>query len=398
MISLVTGLNSIQYVGVDNLLPNPENTLSKDIAFQGVVNGKKCQKFMTSETITTQVQTNYIVTGGDTLTAILIDSLGGQAALTVDLAASFTDTLTGEITAFYEFGVVGQAIGRYQIEIKGTADGESKYRRSETFEIVEGVKGFRHTLDDKFEYEYIPNHIKMVASNTENQAYNYWADGFEVSIWVEGVNGKPQSGGEVDTYDNLGNLTTLETIDQHTYEFKTVDIPQYLLLKIQSLLKLDFATLNDKQYVLSDNGEAEYFGNYTDGVLTLNLTQAFVEGINSDDQGVTIIENNDMAAVEIKKITNVSGAHQLTISGGYTLNQITLALESGTQADIKIGSTPSGNEIMRSETIAAANPVLNLARNYVNQSDEAASFVAYVEISGVGASATVILQTIINKQ
>lgn len=399
-ISLISGLNSIQYVDVDALLPNPENTLSQDIEFDGVVNALKCQKFMTSETIQTQIKTNYIVSGGDTLTAILIDEDNVQTNLSVSLVANFTDELNDKITAFYQFDIVGQSEGVYRIEIKGVFDGDIKYKHSEPFLLVQGVTRFRRTLDDKFTYEHIPNHYKIIARNNENQNFNYWGGDFEVIVWVEGVNGKPQSGGEVEVYDNLGNLSKLESIDQHIYELKTADIPQYLILKIQSLFGLDFITMNDKEYVTEDNGEAEYFGNYTPGVLTINLTQAFVVGINSDDQGFVVPTNEDMADAKVLVIRDASGSHQLEMSGGYMLNSYTLEMDSaiGTSASIKVGTISGGNDVVRREDLNDSRRVASAMRNYVNLSNPDNALVFYVEITGVGASATVRLQTIINKQ
>jgi hypothetical protein len=400
-ISLITGLNSIQYVSVDNLLPNPENTLSKDIKFAGSVPILKCQKFLDSETIATQIKTNYLVGGGDTLTATLRDEAGTETALTVNLVASFTDELdNGRISAFYQFDVVGQPVGKYTIEIKGVFDGDAKYKHTEPFELVQGVDDFRYVSDDKFTYKTIPDHFQIVSSNIDNQQYTYWDGGFEVSIWVEGVIGKPQVGGEVDTYNNLGNETNLEDIPQIIDEIKTSDIPQYLATKIQMLIGLDMPFINDIQYAKKENGEIEYFGNYTGGVLTINLTQAFVEGINSGDQGFAIPTDGDMTPIEPLVLSNVSGAHQLVMSGGYTLNQVTGVRESGagTTVTIKIGTTPGGNDVMRNEVFNDSRVIDNIARNFVNQTDQGAALTLYVDVSGVGASATVILQTIINKQ
>lgn len=404
---IISTLNSIEFKQINNLLPNYDNTLSKDVAFEGVVNINKLQKFLTSETISTQIKTNYLLTGGDSITATLIDCDGNETNLPVTLIKDFTDTLTGDIAAFYEFYVVGQAATKYKIKVKAVRAGEDdEFRISEPFELVAGSVGFRQTDGVPFQYEFIPNHYKIVAKNVENQFYLYYGtdrasgDPFETSIWISGVLGKPQAGGEVDTYYNLGNLSKLEQISQRIFELKTDDIPDYLALKTQELASLDSFIINDVEYVSTENGEIERFGNYTGGVLTMNFTQAFVEGINSDDQGFIIPTQGDMATIEIKKITNASGSQQLTVSGGYTINQITLVRESGagTQADVKIGFTPSGNEIMHLESVNDTKIIKNIARNFVNPNDEEASFTAYVDISGVGASATVILQTIINKQ
>jgi hypothetical protein len=215
---------------------------------------------------------------------------------------------------------------------------------------------------------------------------------------VLGKNDKPQPSGDIDVYNNVGNLSKLEQVSQRIYELKTGSIPKHLALKVNELAALDFFAVNDEFYVSEDNGENEYFGNYNGSVLTMSLTQKFVVGVNSDDRGFSVINDESVESVKIKQVINVSGSQQLTVDGGYSLNQITLALDQGTNCDIKIGTTPSGNELMRSENISTSTPVKNIARNFVNQTDQDTSYTAYIEISGVGAAATVILQTIINKQ
>lgn len=398
---IISPLNGITYKEVNNLLPNFVNTLSCDEDFNGIVNENYVQKFLTSETIITQLFSDY-----DTIEAYLIDSSGTKTELTVSLVKQSVDKITFEVYSYYEFSIVGRPEGKYSVAVKGIKSGEeNKYFNSEPFEITKGITGYRYAHADgtKKEYQYIPNHIRIVASNTDSN-YVYWGEDritgnpFEVKIWIPGTNRKQQPGGEIDVYDNLGNLAKLEQISQRIYELKTDDIPVHLALKVNELAALDFFSINDEFYVSEENGENEYFGNYNGSVLTMALTQKFVVGINSDDRGFTIINENEMASIIPKQINNASGSQQLTVDGGYSLNQITLALEQGTSADITIGITPGGNELMRTETINTANPIKNIARNYVNLIDQDASFTVYIDISGVGASATVILQTILNKQ
>jgi hypothetical protein len=394
---IISPLNAISFKEVNSLLPNFNNTLSIN---EDGVKTAYVQKFLDSDTIRTQMFSDY-----DTITAFLIDCDNNQIELPVTLVKQSTDEITSEVYSYYEFSISGQSVGQYNVGIKGVKSGElDLYFNSEPFEIEEGLTGFRYAFDGtKKEYEYIPNHFKITASNTDSD-YIYWGDdrlsgdAFEVSIWVAGTNDKPQSGGDVEVYDNVGNLSKLEQISQRIYELKTEDIPKHLALKVNELAALDFFAVNDEYYVNEENGENEFFGTYNGAVLTMTLTQKFVIGVNSDDKGFSVINSEDVESVKIKQITNVSGSQQLIIDGGYTLNQVTIVLEQGTNCDVKIGTSPSGNEIMRSENISTSTPIKNIARNYVNQSDQDASLIAYIDISGVGAAATVILQTIINKQ
>lgn len=397
---IISPLNGISFKDVDNLLPSFNNTLSCDEEYQGVVKETYIQKFLQSQTITTQLFSDY-----DTITAFIIDSEGGQTSLPVTLIKQATDERTGEVYSYYEFAISGQIVGKYTVGVKGVKAGEDTlYFNSEPFEILEGETGFRYAFDGtKKEYKFIENHFKIEASNTDSD-YIYWGsdrisgDPFKVDIWIPGTLRKQQPGGEIDVYDNVGNLSKLEQISQRILELKTDNIPVHIALKINELSALDFVSMNDVYYVSEENAENEFFGNYNGSVLTMPLTQKFVVGVNSNDRGFSIVNNEGVESIKIIQKVNVSGSQQATIDGGYSLNQITLALDQGTSASVTIGTTPSGNEIMRAETVSTATPVKNIARNFVNQADQDVSFTVYIEISGVGAAATVILQTIINKQ
>lgn len=404
---VIAPINDLELKEVNGLLPNYSNTLSCDEEFEGVVNGSSKQKFISSDKIRNQIRTDYDTALTDTIEANLINSSGISVVLSVFKVKQVTDPLNNEVI-YYEFETTGLALDTYYATIKATKSGEENiYYQSEPFEVVESVTAYRYGADGtKFPYEMIPNHFKILASNNDNQVNTYWGDDrlvgdpFEVNVWVEGSNRKPQPAGEVDNYDNNGNLAVLKSISQRAFELKTSDIPVHLAFKTSILSKLDNFYINNEKYVADDNFEFEYFANYTYAVLTGAITQSNVVGENSDDQGYVIIDSNDMAGIETPTITNSSGSQQLTISGGYSLNQITVVRTSaiGTQFTVTIGFTPGGNEIMRSESFGDDRAIDNIARNYVNPEDVNASFPAYIEISGVGAAATVILQTIPNKQ
>jgi len=167
-------------------------------------------------------------------------------------------------------------------------------------------------------------------------------------------------------------------------------------MKASELSGLDYFVVNDKEYVNEDLGENEYFGNYTDPVLTMNLTQKYVIGVNSDDQGVAIIDS-EMGGFEVKEET-VSGSGQVTISGAYLISVVTLKLLEGAQADVIIGFSLSGNEIIRTTSIDSSNPIKYITRGFGNPDDINASYPAYINVSGVGASVLVRIQTTPNSQ
>lgn len=401
---IINTWNSIEFKARNNLSPNYDNTLLREIKFDGVVNSNYTHKFLQSKPIVTQIFTDFDVNLGDTVEAFLVDSNKTSTPLTVVKVKQKTDEIHGNEQIFYEFTIAGQPEGCYHVTVKGTQSGTSNvYHESEVFEIKKGVIDYRYGSDGtKFTYEEIPNHVKIEAFNRDNLPSLYFGsdritgDPFRIELWVEATIFKSQQAGETDVYNDTGNLSVLRSIKQRSFEFKTSSIPMYLAMKIGELSGLDFFIVNDIEYVNEELGENEYFGNLTDPVMTMNLTQKHVVGVNSDDQGQPIIDST-MGGVEIPEKT-ISGSDQLIITGAYTISLITLELKTGSQADITIGFTPGGNEIMHTNSVDTLNPIRYVARTFGNLEDINASFPAYISVVGVGASVLVRIQTVPNSQ
>jgi len=361
-------------------------------------------KFLRSQTIRTQIFTNFDADVDSTIEAILIDESGNQTPLPVVKVKQKTDERYGYEQIYYEFSISGQPVGCYSVAVKGTQTGSSNVNQeSETFEIVDGATEYRRGVDGTtLPYEYIPNHIKIEAFNRDSLPSLYFGseritgDSFKIEFWVEATLYKAQPSGDSDVYDDSGNLSVLRSIKQRSFELKTSAIPLYLAMKTSEISGLDYFIVNDKEYVNEEGGENEFFGNLTDTVLTMSLKQKYVVGVNSDDQGV-IITDSEMGGIEVKEKT-LSGSDTLTVTGSYTISLITLELVAGAQADVTIGFTPSGNEIMRTESVTSSNPRKYIARSFGNPNDINASFPAYIQVVGVGASVLVRLQTIPNSQ
>ena len=119
--------------------------------------------------------------------------------------------------------------------------------------------------------------------------------------------------------------------------------------------------------------------------------------MNSDDQGISpIIDDEDMG-VKVGVAQNVIGSAQITVDAGYTINLSTLQLIQGASATVKIGTTPSGDEILMETELSSSNPNYTGLSNG-NPTDPDAAFTAYIEVVGVGAAVNVRLQTIKNTQ
>lgn len=392
---VISKLNPLDFKVRDNALPNWENTLQTfdEEEFDGIVRrSDKQQLFLASQTIPTQIKTDFD-TGTDSVKAILVDENGTQTPLVVNVV--FENTPISELDTkitFYQFDLQGLTEGCYYVDVKGIKSGEPNvYYRSEKFEIVEGITEYRRNIDNALPYTYIKDHLKFSGTNSDNNFDIYYADGFTSEIWIPCRFNARQVEGEVDTYDNNGNLSKLEDILQRSGELTTDSIPAYLAEKAQYLAGTDQFKINDLEFVSVEKGESEYTDNLDTTTLTISLTQKYAIGVNSDDVGFEIGGDAEVA-VDNKQALNTSGSINFAISQGFSINQIIVVLKTGTSGTVKVGTTASGEEILREYTINGTGTHKLLDREFVGDTD--AGWTTFVEFGGVGATFDIFIQTI----
>lgn len=389
--SLIIGnINPVGFARRDNKLPSYENTLEHELDFEGVVRGSYIQQFIKDEAIKIQFRSDH-----DTLTATLVTCDGVTANIPVIKIKTFTEY------SFYEISISTGVEDTYFINIKGATIGElTNYERSEYFQTVEGIQGFRSNEDTSEGYKYILHHLLIECSNIENDFNTFFEEDdfgnkFVSRFWIPTPLYKIQSEGETEVYNNLGNLTKLSETFQNSFEMITSAVPRHLAMKIQETAGLDNFFINDIQYISLEKGEIEYFGNYTSVVLTMNLTQRFAIGLNSDDRGFESI-TTDMSGIDIKQASGVSGSGNFQILAGYMINSSTIQLVTGSNGTVRIGSTVGDDDILMQYPLSAANPHDTPTTYYSHPTD--VSYTVYWETSGVGATFNIIVQAIINKQ
>jgi hypothetical protein len=393
---VISKLNPLDFKVRDSALPNWENTLQTfdEEEFDGIVRrSDKQQLFLASQTIPTQVKTDFD-TGTDSVEATLVDENGNQTPLVVNVV--FDNVILSELDTkitFYQFDLQGLTEGCYYVDVKGIKSGSpNEYRRSEKFEIVEGVTEYRRNIDNALPYTYIKDHLKFSGTNSDNNFDIYYADGFTSEIWIPCRFNQRQVEGEVDTYDNNGNLSKLQDILQRSGELTTDSIPAYLAEKAQYLAGTDQFKINDLEFVSVEKGESEYTDNLDTTTLTISLTQKYAIGVNSDDVGFEI-GGDAVSPVEVLEALNASGSDNFSAPAGYLINAVTLRLKSGTSANVKIGLSPSSDDVVEwdLDTIGKVVPI-----NVVQTGSLDSGYFIYYEITGVGATVDIVIQTIIN--
>lgn len=389
--SLIIGnVNPVRFARRDNKLPSYENTLEHELDFEGVVLGSYIQQFIKDEAIKIQFRSDH-----DTLTATLVTCDGVKSNIPVIKIKTFTEY------SFYEISINTGVEDTYYINIKGATIGElTNYYRSEYFKTVEGIQGFRSNEDSNEGYKYILHHLLVECSNIENDFNTFFekddfGNNFVSRFWIPTPLYKIQSEGETEVYNDLGNLTKLSETFQNSFEMITSAVPRHLAMKIQETAGLDNFFINHIQYVSLEKGELEYFGNYTSVVLTMNLTQRFAIGLNSDDRGFESI-TAAMADIDIKQISGASGSGSFEVLAGYMVNSNTIQLATGDNGTVKMGTTVGGDDILMQYPLSTANPHEIINTQYSHPTD--VSYTVYWETTGVGATFNIIVQTLINKQ
>lgn len=368
---IISPLNSLTFKELDGKLPNFNNTLDKWDVYKDSINVKECQKFLNSETITTQLRTDFT-----TITANLIDSSGNSTALTVTEVSSYTNY------NFYNIEVSGQSNGKYYIIVSGTKDAETRNFESEWFELVSG-KAIRTTGDE----------VRIIEGYKRVEYYNFdpssfyidYSTGIRHFFWIPAEIYAINPLGEVDVYNNLDNKEKLEQTNFRALTIKTRPILRHLMLKLSEASSMDYFAINDVEYVLTEVLEPSYYGDANLVTIETQIEERFTIGINSDDEGFTadqfIIEGG--LVLNIGKDDLSAGTLELTVPEGYAVRFIDWRLTAGSSATVKIGKTPGGVEIMRDKTLTIIGEKQSIAKTDIVDWDGTGTI--YVTKTGVGS-------------
>lgn len=376
-IFVISKANSMRYVETTSLGCEDGQTFDNTlVCSEEVGRGNTfgyAQKFKDCMIIPTQIRSNYA-----TITAELFDIADNKLSdLVVTKVGDYTDY------DYFEFEVdiptEALADGFYYVEVNGSdvdPDLPDVEFFSEPFEVA---SSFDNTViieftnyDSAFDIDYLNNTIN-----------NF--------IVVEGDHFKYQPGGEIDVYDNQSVEEKLQEETKRVITLRAEMIPRYLAEKIKLAFAHDYVLVNGVQFVSKANPQIE--DNESNLVnLTLDTTQAIVEGINSDDQGL-VCSGEEAATVNVKplRLLDVSGPQTLTLDIDFSILQVIVARNQGTVATVKIGWGVGTDEIMKSRDFSSTDRKTT-ARSIAPPTDSENTI--YIDISGVGATADIYIITV----
>lgn len=201
-------------------------------------------------------------------------------------------------------------------------------------------------------------------------------------------------GGESTIYDNQNEKTKIKGNYFRMLTLQTDKIPRQIAEILTIAMQHDLFLVNEQGFIAEESPEINMMGGFAS--VSAKLTLGSSLGINAYDIGYDCDATTD-SKVENLKLSGVTGAHTLTGSGGYAINQIILDLASGADATIKIGTTVGGDEILKSYQITTAKSFVVLARNTIPEAGLAGDWSIYVEVSG-GGTADIYIQLIESTQ
>lgn len=174
--------------------------------------------------------------------------------------------------------------GKYYIEFTGT---------DEQFEVPYLAKTepteVRTTITDL---------LKVTWRNVENDFKIYYSTGIENQIWIDGVLGWPEPGGERTVMeDSNRRLIKLQEYVSRNPVLQVYDSPFYVLEKLAIIMAHDYKAIDDVQYETQEDFEPEFFQNDPLGNGKCKLRQVDFIAENTHDAGandvdVTLLEVN----------------------------------------------------------------------------------------------------------
>ena len=154
-------------------------------------------------------------------------------------------------------------------------------------------------------------------------------------------------------------------------------------------------TINNFRYTVSEI-TSERYGTSVLKQVNMNCIEFETSGVNDDDSSGSEIIPEDMQNIYPINLSDVSGNQEVTVIEDYMVDNIMIVLSTGNEAEVRVGITLGGTEVLTPKKVTLAEPVYTVDREYLaNLAQYRNSFKLYFTITGVGAK--VDLNTIIKK-
>jgi len=329
--------------------PNFDNTFADD--YRGENRSiRKFSQICAEDTWQIQVVTDYNAWLDDTNCDIkIIERIAG-----VDTVIGDPPTMTqlGGLY-YYTFDIAPVSTGCFKLWVLLNEDTVYTHESEWIYVPAAGIDA---------EIEGNANLFRLDWFNLENNGIDYVVSGFVGRAYIEGKLILGQTAGDVTVFDNQGEEVKLEEIVQRVMMF-TAEVPDYLAEQIGLWMAHDEFMINDVKYVTSKKPTIAQIGNSNMYLLTAELKQFSVIGINTHDVGFDC----DAATLNtmIVNDTQVAKTASFTVEApsGYMLHAVTLVRNTGS-ASIELGTTATGDEVFTATTIDGTDALVTVQTHY----------------------------------
>jgi hypothetical protein len=174
---------------------------------------------------------------------------------------------------------------------------------------------------------------------------------------------KPE--GEIDVYSNQGVLTKIREVVERVQILEIEPVPRYLAEKINIALAHDQVLINGKEFVKKSLPSVSRFSKTNMMTVTAEVSQSYVSGLNSDDEGFDYIGSGGDLWEVIKNFTlsGVTGSQTIDVGAyatNFKINNIVFTLLGGTAGSNKVGLTAGADDVMEEtdmSDLVIGNPV-----------------------------------------
>lgn len=376
MISIASSIKFREVI--DGALASFDSTFHEDEAFANAAHIPYWQKVYATDTVTIQVKvlTGQTVTVEYTDTnSLFIDNLSGWMSLggeSLKISGTVYDIYEVEI----DFSSFRATYLKFQIctvedeAIVETWISEPVEILQETDPDLQLIEFFNY--DNAFEVDYSTDICHQLRVTSYLKEY------------------KP--GGDVSVFDNQNEVTKIKDEVKRILVFRTDPIPRYLF----EMLRMAFA--HDKLFVNEVEFTAESLPEIDNDssnlvIFTANLTQRNVIGLNTHDVGFDC-DSATTNGIMVMQEEEASGQVTFVIPDGYLIAYVTGYRTAGDPV-IKAGTSVGGDEVVTGMNLSATNPYETYNVGYPLS---AGDHDLYVDISGSGATATIIVLLIYNRE
>jgi len=376
-------LNSVTFKDLSGDLPkmNNSNRLNNDQPKGGLTIKKYWQKFnnndviplqFTSSSATIPVLKSYIPTLNETINGTLVSSyLGDTNRYYFNFEVTMSATYHDKIVSF----IVTQNSDTLTSEPICVSDISEDLERGNLKKIL---------------------YTNLDLNSSLQGSFVDWTVISNMYFYVESIGFlKPE--GSVDILEDQDTKTNIASKLFSGVLFSTDSIHDYLALKLINASVLDFFSINDEQYTTPEIVEPEPVDGNNLFTVTLNLTEAQTEGLNTDDLGLEGIITPSNVIVPKRKDDVTGTGWTVETPEGYMLHSIWIKHDSTSAASTAVvtcGVAISGTDIIdavqgslkKSEYVTKWK---QYSRHFLNDPDNTSNI--YFSVSGAGAVMNIIV-------